>query len=185
MREMKKSAATLLVLLLVAACSGATKIGSHLATDVSLAGKKTYSILDAPEGVGERTPQIVEFITNRISPEVKSGLAAKGYQEVPQGGALLVAIHASQTGKVDAVRWGYSTAGWDFWGPAPGSGASAYGYMGDYKTFAIVIDVVDAKNKAIVFRCWADAVARLDGQLTQDQIRAEVLKMLKDFPASS
>jgi len=181
---MKKRAATLLVLLL-AACSGSTKIGSHLDPGVSLAGKTSYSILDAPDGVGERTPQIVEFITNRISPEVKSGLAAKGYHEVPQGGALLVAIHASQTGKVDAVRWGYSTAGWDFWGPAPGSGASAYGYMGDYKTFAIVIDVVDAKNKAIVFRCWADAVARLDGQLTQDQIRAEVLKMLKDFPASS
>ena len=181
---MKKSAAALLVLL-VAACSGATKIGSHLAPDVSLAGKKTYSILDAPEGVGERTPQIVDFITNRISPEVKGGLAAKGYQEVPQGGALLVAIHASQTGQVDAVRWGYSTAGWNYWGPAPGSGAHAYGYMGDYKTFALVIDVVDAKSRAIVYRGWADAVARLDGQLTQDQIRAEVLKMLKDFPASS
>jgi len=181
---MKRIAVALLVLL-VAACSGATKIGSHLAPDVSLAGMKTYSVLDAPEGVGERTPQIIDFITNRISPEVKKGLAAKGYQETPHGGALLVAIHASQTGQVDAVRWGYSTAGWDYWGPAPGSGASAYGYMGDYNTFALVIDIVDAKSKAIVFRCWADAVARLDGQLTQDQIREKVLQMLKGFPAAS
>jgi hypothetical protein len=184
MRRMKKSAATLLVLA-VAACSGATKIGFHLAPDVSLAGMKTYSVLDAPEGVGERTPQIVEFITNRISPEVKSGLAAKGYQNVPQNGALLVAIHASQTGQVDAVRWGYSTAGWDFWGPAPGSGASAYGYMGNYNTFALVIDVVDAKSRSIVYRGWADAVAHLNGQLTQDQIREKVLEMLKGLPAAS
>lgn len=181
---MNKSTAALLVLS-VAACSGATKIGTHLAPDASLAGKKSYSVLAAPEGVGERTPAIIDFIDNRIVPEVKNGLSAKGYQEVPQGGALLVAIHASQTGKVDAVRWGYSTAGWDFWGPAPGSGASAYGYMGDYNTFALVIDVVDAKSRAVVYRGWADAVARLNGQLTQDQIRAEVLKMLKDFPASS
>jgi hypothetical protein len=184
MRRMKRTAAALLALT-VAACSGATKIGFHLAPDASLAGRKTYSILDAPEGTGERTPQIIDFISKRFAPEVKASLSSKGYELAPQGGDLLVAIHASQTGQVDAVRWGYSTAGWDFWGPAPGSGASAYGYMGDYKTYAFIVDIVDAKSRTIVYRGWADAVAKLHGEATQDDIRAAVQKMLKGFPAAS
>jgi len=183
--------ATVLLALALAGCSGATKIESKLAPGASTAGKATFALLPAPEGVGERTPAIIEFLDKRIAPEVAKALEAKGYSAASKDRAdLLVAIHASRTGQIDAVRWGYQVVGWEIWGPWYGSmpaghGVAAYGYTADYTKGVVIFDVVDAKSRTVLYRAYADAVVKLHGELAQDELRAIVAKMLKGYPAAS
>jgi hypothetical protein len=171
----------------VAACSGAPKIDGKLGPGASLAGKSTFAVITAPVGVGERTEAGVDFLENRVGPEVKRALEAKGYSPAPRESAdLLAAAFISQTGQVDAVRWGYSTVGWEIWGPWWGGGA--YGYTGDYRTGTLVVDVVDAKGKKVLYRGVASVTLGLSGtrgDLDQDTLRGYVKGMLKDLPPRS
>ncbi|HQR68755.1 MAG TPA: DUF4136 domain-containing protein [Thermoanaerobaculia bacterium] len=171
----------------VAACSGAPKIDGKLGPGASLAGKSTYALLVAPKGVGETTPAEVQFLENRAAPEVDRAMQAKGYRSAPREGAdLIVAVFISDTGQVDAIRWGYSTAGWEIWGPWWGSGG--YAYSGDYRTGTMVVDVADAREKKALYRGVATVTLGLSGNrgdLTQDQLRSYVERMLKELPPRS
>jgi hypothetical protein len=171
----------------VAGCSGAPKFDGKLGPGVSLAGRTSYSLVTAPKGVGERTEAGIEFLENRVAPEVERTMKAKGYVPAPsERSDLLVALFISQTGQVDAVRWGYSTAGWEIWGPWWGSGA--YGYSADYRTGTMVVDVVDAREKKVLYRGVASVTLGLTGtrgEFDQDQIRGFVEKMLQNLPPRS
>ncbi|HUM01221.1 MAG TPA: DUF4136 domain-containing protein [Thermoanaerobaculia bacterium] len=171
----------------VAACSGAPKIDGKLGPGASMSGFSSYAILAAPKGVGERTEAGIAFVDDRAAPEVAKAMAAKGYVAAPKESAdLLVAVFISQTGEVDAVRWGYSTAGWMIWGPWWGT--SVYGYTADYRQGTLVVDVVDAKGKKPLYRGVASVTLGLSGvhgDLDQDTLRGYVKGMLKDLPPRS
>ena len=171
----------------VAACSGAPKIDGKLGPGVSMSGRSSFAILSAPKGVGERTEAGIDFVENRAAPEVSKAMVAKGYVESPRETAdLLVAVFISQTGEVDAVRWGYSTAGWMIWGGWWGT--TVYGYTADYKKGTLVVDVVDAKGKTPLYRGVASVtlgLSGLHGDLDQDTLRGYVKGMLKDLPPRS
>ena len=170
--------------LLVAACSTGPKIDGKLGPGVSMSGDSTYAILAAPKGVGERTEAGIDFIENRVAPEVGAAMAAKGYVAAAKESAdLLVAVFVSQTGEVDAVRWGYSTAGWEIWGPWWGTGV--YGYTQDYRTGTVVVDVVSAKAKKVLYRGVASGVMGLHGEPDQEKIRNSVRSMLRGLPSRS
>jgi len=169
------------------ACSGAPKIDGKLGPGASLSGYSSFAILAAPKGVGERTEAGIDFVENRAAPEVEKAMAAKGYVAASRESAdLLVAVFISQTGEVDAVRWGYSSAGWMIWGPWWGS--SVYGYTADYKQGTLVVDVVDARGKKALFRGVASVTLGLSGtrgDLDQETLRGYVKGMLKDLPPRS
>jgi hypothetical protein len=169
---------------LAATCFAGPKIDGKLGPGVTMSGYSSYAILAAPKGVGERTEAGVAFIENRVAPEVGTAMAAKGYVPAPKESAdLLVAVFVSQTGQVDAVRWGYTTVGWEIWGPWWGTGV--YGYSQDYRTGTVVIDVVDAKGKKVLYRGVASGVMGLHGEPDQEKIRKSVRSMLKGLPARS
>ncbi len=175
----------------LAACSGAPKVDGKLGPGASLAGDNTFFVETAPEGVGIRTEAGMEFLENRIAPEVVRALEAKGYARAPRDGAdLLVAVFVSDSGKVDAVRWGYTTVGWEFWGPwwVGASGGAVYGYTTDYKKGTLVIDVVGAKSRKVLYRGVTSAVLGLTGvkgEMDQEQLRRIVAGMLKALPPKS
>jgi hypothetical protein len=165
---------------LISACSSIT-IDSRMAPDGSAAGKATFALIRPEYGAGEQTPAVLEAIHKRIAPEVVAALAGKGYTEAPKDGAdLLAAIQLTQTGKVEATRYGYSTSGWEMWGSY--WGGSAYGYTKSYDTALLVVDIVDAKKKTVLYRGLAKGAYRVNGDPTQDDIRGFVTKMLKGFP---
>ncbi len=176
--------AVLVAALLVAACSTGPKVDGKLGPGVSMSGFSSYTILAAPKGVGERTEAGVDFIENRVAPEVGRAMAGKGYVAAPKESAdLLVAVFVSQTGQVDAVRWGYSTSGWEIWGPWWGTGV--YGYSQDYRTGTVVVDVVSAKSKTVLYRGVASGVIGLHGEPDQEKIQRAVRSMLGGLPARS
>jgi hypothetical protein len=183
MRSLARFAA-LAAALLVAACSTGPKIDGKLGPGVSMSGFSTYAVLAAPKGVGERTEAGIEFIENRVAPEVGKAMAAKGYVEAPKDSAdLLVAVFVSQTGEVEAVRWGYTTVGWEIWGPYWGT--SVYGYTQDYRTGTVVVDVVGAKSKKVLYRGVASGVMGLHGEPDQERIQKAVRSMLGGLPGRS
>jgi len=171
----------------VAACSGAPKIDGKLGPGASMSGYSSYAIQAAPKGVGERTEAGIAFVDDRAAPEVAKAMDAKGYVAAPKESAdLLVAVFISQTGEVDAVRWGYSSAGWMIWGPWWGTGV--YGYTADYRQGTLVVDVVDAKGKKALYRGVASVtlgLSGLHGDLDQDTLRGYVKGMLKGLPPRS
>lgn len=171
--------------LLAASCFAGPKIDGKLGPGVTMSGVSSYAILAAPKGVGERTEAGIAFIENRVAPEVGSAMAAKGYVAAPKESAdLLVAVFVSQTGQVDAVRWGYTTVGWEIWGPWWGaSTVGVYGYTQDYRTGTVVVDVVSAREKKVLYRGVASGVMGLHGEPDQEKIRSSVRKMLKSLPA--
>lgn len=155
-----------------------------LGPGVSMSGFSTYTLLAAPKGVGERTEAGIDFIENRVAPEVGAAMGAKGYVATPKDSAdLLVAVFVSQTGEVEAVRWGYTTVGWEIWGPWWGTGV--YGYTQDYRTGTVVVDVVNAKSKKVLYRGVASGVMGLHGEPDQEKIRSRVREMLRDLPSRS
>ncbi len=179
-----RAAAALVGSLVVAACSTGPKIDGKLGPGVSMSGYASYAVLAAPKGVGERTEAGVDFIRNRVAPEVGAAMTAKGYVAAPKESAdLLVAVFVSQTGEVDAVRWGYTTVGWEIWGPWWGT--SVYGYTQDYRTGTVVVDVVSAKEKKVLYRGVASGVIGLHGEPDQERIRDSVRSMLKGLPSRS
>ena len=168
---------------LISACSSIT-IDSRMAPDGTAAGKSTFAIINPEYGAGERSPAVLETINKRIAPEVVSALAAKGYTEAPKDSAdLLAAIQLSSTGKVEATRYGYSTSGWEMWGSY--WGGSVTGSTKSYDTALLVVDIVDAKKKTVLYRGLAKGAYRVNGDPTQDDIRGFVTKMLKGFPGRS
>ncbi|MFI5181256.1 MAG: DUF4136 domain-containing protein [Thermoanaerobaculia bacterium] len=170
--------------LLVSACSTGPKVDGKLGPGVSMSGFSSYTIVAAPTGVGERTEAGIDFIENRVAPEVDRAMTAKGYAAAPRASAdLLVAVFVSQTGQVDAVRWGYTTVGWEIWGPWWGTGV--YGYSQDYRTGTVVVDVVSAKSRSVLYRGVVSAVVGLHGEPDQKQIRRRVQEMLRDLPSRS
>jgi hypothetical protein len=176
----------LLAGLLLAACSNAPKVDGKLGPGASLASDRTFFIMTAPEGVGVRTEAGMEFLRNRIAPEVVRTLEAKGYAPAPKESAdLLVAIFISQSGQVDAVRWGYTTSGWEFWGPWFSTG-TVYGYTTGYRTGTLVVDVASMKTRKTLYRGVTSAVLGLtgvQGEFDQKQLRHFVEGMLKNLPA--
>lgn len=181
----------LLTGLLLAACASAPKVDGKLGPGASLAGHRTFFVTAAPEGVGIRTEAGVEFLRNRIAPEVVRTLEAKGYAPAPKESAdLLVAVFISDTGRVDAVRMGYTTVGWEYWGGwfVAGSTVGVYGYTTDYKTGTLVIDVAGAKSQKVLYRGVTTAVLGLTGvrgEMDQEQLRGFVEGMLKHLPPKS
>lgn len=181
----------LLAGLALAACSGAPKVDGKLGPGASLAGDRTFFVMTAPEGVGIRTEAGMEFLQKRIAPEVVRALETKGYVPGPRESSdLLVAIFISDSGKVDAVRWGYTTVGWEIWGPwwSGGTGGAVYGYSTDYRTGTMVVDVVSAKSRKVLYRGVTSATLGLtgvQGEFDQKQLRHFVEGMLKDLPPKS
>jgi hypothetical protein len=168
---------------LFSACSSIT-IDSRMAPEGTAAGKSTFALINPTYGAGEQSPAALETINKRIAPEVVAALTAKGYTQTPNDSAdLLAAIQLSSTGKVEATRYGYSTAGWETWGPY--WGGSGYGYTKSYDTALLVVDIVDAKKKTVLYRGLAKGAYRVNGDPTQDDIRGFVTKMLKGFPGRS
>ena len=177
------------VLVVTACAGGGLKVDGKLGPGISMTGFSSFAILAAPKGVGERTTAGIDFIENRVAPEVSSVVAEKGYVPAPKESAdLLVAVFISQTGEVDAIKWGYSTYGWEIWGPwwgSSGVGAAAYQYNQEYRNGTIVIDVVSAKAKKVLYRGVAEATMGLHGEPDQDRIHKAVEGMLKDLPPRS
>jgi len=171
-----------LAALMLAACETGPQVRSVSEPGANLSIYRTYSFAANPgtNRGGNITP-LTTFFETAIAREMN----ARGFQQVPSGGDLLVNFNARVTEKADIQ----STPG-----PGPYYGYGYYGYRGGmyagpevqtvrYKVGTANIDVVDAKRKVVVWEGIAEQ------ELTDDVMRNPqpavdnvVAKMFMQFP---
>ena len=160
--------------------------GLALAQDVSVdfdkgydfSKLKTYSITI---GTTSGNP----LAEKRVITEIDETLAAKGWTKVDQTKAdAVVMLHGASEKKqrLDAFySGGYGGWGYGGWG-GMGMGSTTVTAT-DYKVGTLVVDIFDAKSKALVFRGTATDELSDKAEKDQKKIAKAADKMFKDFPS--
>jgi len=166
--------------LLLAGCETGPQVRSVTEPGANLAAYHTYSFAAQPgTNRGGNVTPLTTFFQTAIARE----MSARGYQQVDNGGELLVNFNAHVSEKADIQ----ST-------PGPMYGYGYYGYRGGmysgpevqtvrYKVGTANIDVVDAKRKVVVWEGIAEQ--ELTDQVMQNPQPAvdnAVTKMFAQFP---
>lgn len=111
----------------------------------------------------------------RIRQTVGNQLIKKGFTEVKKGPAdFLIAVHIGVQKKVDVDVYGYR--GWR--APYPGSRVKT---VRKYKEGTIVVDFIDAGQKQLVWRGWAESAIKSPQHAGED-INDAVAELMKQFP---
>ncbi len=109
----------------------------------------------------------------RIRRAVISALEEKGYRMIEKGRAdFLVATYISLQKKIDVTTYGYH--GWRYPGPR-------YKEVHRYKEGAIIIDIIDSREKQLIWRGIAEDALRYEDNPEED-VKDAVEMVMKDFP---
>jgi len=184
---MKRYAGFALLLLLVAGCA-TVDVSYDFDQQFNFAGIKTYDWLSVPD----KTPWN-ELTLKHINYAVNNELQAKGLTMTPGNPDVLIALHGGKEKRVDVQEWGYSfdDSNFSHGGYFPGrwrADASGPGYTEyrrgtdtyEYELGTLIIDIVDAEKKSLVWR--GTAVGVVEPGRTMEQINETVKKMLVNFP---
>lgn len=123
----------------------------------------------------------------RVITEIDETLAAKGWTKVDQTKSdAVVVLHGASEKKqrLDAFySGGYGGWGYRGWG-GMGMGSTTVTAT-DYKVGTLVVDIFEAKSKALVFRGTASDELSDKAEKNQKKIAKAADKMFKDFPPGS
>ncbi len=142
------------------------------ATGTDFAALKTYSWMKSPTD-GKADPLIVE----RVHSAVNATLQLKGYALVDQSPDFFVSSHGSSREKIQVSDWNYQPRGFHGGGP---SGATVY----QYEEGTLLLDVIQAKDKRLVWRGTARGVINPNPPPEERTkvINEAVQKLLAKFP---
>ena len=178
---MKYAAFTLVLAGSLGACSG-MKITTDYNPEVApnFSAYQTYAWLPQPI---RQDPRVYNAITeNRVRRAVDNSLSAGGYRKLESGTPdFLVAWQAAIEGKVDVTMvngyYGYGYRGWGAWG-------GAQPVVREYDEGTLILDVIDAESRELVWR--GVAQAKISQNSSPDQrgrkINEAVSKILANFP---
>jgi uncharacterized protein DUF4136 len=118
------------------------------------------------------TPALNPATNKKIQDAIEKGLATHGLARVDKDPALLVVYYASRTTQIDIAPA-------DFPSPAPPSGIRVV------QKGALVIDMLDASTKKVVWRGHASDVMKYGPKDIAAQVEAAVADLLARFPPSA
>ena len=180
---MKKLIATVTALagvLLLAGCS-TVDTKADWDTAVDFGQYKTFSIIPAKE-VQNR------MVRQRVESAIVATLAAKGLTQAGENADVLVGAYGSIGSQTQIDTYGYGGYGYGYGGPW------AYGYWGgtgmttttvrEVPVGTLVVDLVDAKAKKLVWRGTASSVISSSSspEQMQKKINGAVEKMFYKYP---
>lgn len=178
-----RSAATAAIALSLAACSGMT-IRSDFNPQADFSKYTTYAWLPAPQTGNPRTDNAL--VEGRIKNAVDAALAAKGYTKGTEANAnFWVGYHLNIEGQMDVTTvnnyygYGWGRGYYGMYGPGYQSTQVRY-----YDQGTLLIDVVDAQVKELVWRGTGEAEVRPDTKPEDRERRLNeaVAKILERFP---
>ena len=177
---MNYAAFTLLLTGSLGACSGMKITADYNPeTAPNFSAYQTYAWLPQPI---RRDPRVYNSITeNRVRRSVDNSLSAGGYRKLASGTPdFLVAWQAAIEGKVDVTMvngyYGYGSRGWGAWSAEP--------MVREYDEGTLILDVVDAESRELVWRGVAQAQVSLNANPDERgrKINEAVSKILSRFP---
>ena len=124
----------------------------------------------------------------RVQSEIEAGLAKRGWTKAPDDASAdaLVVLHGATEDKKDLNTFysgysGYGGYGWGGWGGM----STAHTTVHEYRVGTLVVDIFDAKSKALVFRGIAQDELSDKPEKNQKKAQKAAEKMFKDFPPGS
>lgn len=164
---MKTRSISLLSLALAGTLMGcaSTQVQTDWDRNAQFSKYHTYTWLETPR---MQAMQQATLFDRRLRSAVEEQLAAKGMQksEAPAEADVFLVYDAAIEGKIDVKQWGYFGRQID---------------VTEYKEGTLLIDVVDAKTKTLVWRGTAtDDIS--DRELSSEKIGKAVAKMFAKFP---
>ena len=183
-----------LVMMLAAVMAGCSSMEVSVDHDpkANFAGLKTYGWLKEPQKpTGDPRIDGNTILENRIHEAVDTELAAGGFKKVTSDADFLIAYHVSldKRRSVQTLNsyYGYSP-GWGYgYGAAyrPGYWTGApETYVYEYEQGTLILDIVDPKNKELIWRGSAqdEVHFKTTPEKDQSQLNEAVHKMLENFP---
>ena len=174
---MKKDTAVaiLAAALLTGACGYSIQASTDYDHSINFASYKTFSVT---KGSSSGNP----LCDQRIGAAVSSALTAKGWQDVPDGGAQATVVVHTSTKTKHTYQTFYEGFGGGWRWRRFGGFTGATTYEQDYKVGTVVVDIFDAKSKEAIWH--GNAAGVLSGKATENariDDRA-VAKMFANFP---
>ena len=168
-------------LLLIPALAMAQKTSYDYDKTANFSGFKTYALK-------EGTPVGQKLIDDRIVAAIDAALAAKGFTKSESNPDVFVVYHVAFDKQKDISTFssgyggGYGAYGWGYGGGWGGGTTSTQ--VRDILVGTLVIDVADAKNKAMVWR--GMGVKEVDTQTKPEKhnknITNTINKIFKNYP---
>ncbi len=145
--------------------------------DVNFARYKTFAWMAtnaSREDSGQPTLMNSALTRKRIRAAIEREFAAKGLTLKPKGPDMYITFHSAVKDKVDVERYGYR---YGRWGQVWAVRTDLY----RYKEGAIVVDLIDATTRDLVWRGIAKDI--IDSDDTPDEIVNESVQALfKEYP---
>ncbi len=149
------------------------KIHTDFDSEADFTHYKTFKILKSKKDRNKFGAVDNQLNRIRIRRAVLSALQEKGYRQIERGKAdFLVATYISMRKKIDVTTYGYH--GWRYPGPR-------YREVRHYKEGAIIVDIINGRQKQLVWRGIAEDVLRYEDNPEED-VKQAVEALMKNFP---
>ena len=173
--------------LTLTACGPAIDVRTVVSPDAGLSRLAAFRILPVPRPrddtrLAADDPMLVNSITNRVLHNaLVEGFQTRGYVLDETDPDFAVAYYASARRKLDITYWNYGYVWrprwWRGWGPRWG-GAT----MTEYTEGTVIVDVLDAKTRDLLWRGRGVAVVSDDIQKYLEDLKATVTAILDELP---
>jgi len=151
---------------------------------------KTYAWVTVPSNPAasvQAALQRNDLLDKRIKESANNQLTAKGYTQNADSPDFLVLYHTGTEDKINVTDWGYG------YGPY-GYGYGGYGgwYGGgvdvqQYKEGTLILDIIDAQTKQLVWRGFATAALNPDAPMEkrEKKLNEVITQILSKFPPTA
>ncbi len=177
------------VLLGAMACGPAVDVHTVVSPEASLTTLRTFHVLAAPRPrdrgrLPPNHPMLDNSITNRtLRTAIMRGFESRGYLRNDSNPDFAVAYYASARERLDVTYWDYGYAWRPRWWGGRGR-AWAGPLVTVYTEGTVIIDVIDAKSRDLLWRGRGVAVVSDDEQQYLADIQETVQAILDKFPVA-
>jgi hypothetical protein len=183
---MRKTAVFALVGAMVYAlsCAPPIKVNYDYNRQADFRAYKTYDWLSVSSSAATQSAKATKerdpVLDQRIKTITGELLRAKGFTQTSDHPDLLLIYHRSVGDKTDIAGWGYTYGpSWGYYGPGPGEEATFAS-----KQETLILDLIDARKKELVFRGRGLVVVGESGASTEREktLRKVLSKILANYP---
>jgi hypothetical protein len=140
------------VAVVVMSCAPSITVKQDSDKTANFASLKTFDWLPVPTTAVGSVKAAIErnsLLDKRVKTAVNEQLAAKGYTQSSDNPDVMVTYHVGVDDKINVTDWGYGYAGYGrYSGWGGGSSVDVY----QYKEGTLLIDIIDAKTKQLIWR---------------------------------
>jgi len=171
------------LLTLVWGCSSVS-IKHDYDKDANFAAYKTYAWLAVPADAAGSVKAALErnsLLDKRIKESVNNNLSTKGYSVDTNNPDFVMLYHTGAEDKINVTDWGYGYGHYGYGGYYGGHGGVD---VQQYKEGTLILDVIDAKAKQLVWRGFASGALNPNASMEkrEQKLNQVVTQILAKFP---